>query len=136
MWKWREQESMLSPGCNRLFIYLCHAVPPSIGYNWRLSLSRLWTPAMAGAGGSGASCCYCCGCRVMFCISLTRERQCGLRKRQCSAPTPCSPHPVSRLLLVLLHLAHYDASSPSRAAASRDFAYICHWLGSWRAQIF
>lgn len=43
----REQESMLSPGCNRLFIYLCHAVPPSIGYNWRLSLSRLWTPAMA-----------------------------------------------------------------------------------------
>lgn len=40
---------MLSPGCNRLFIYLCHAVPPSIGYNWRLSLSRLWTPAMAAA---------------------------------------------------------------------------------------
>lgn len=25
----------------------------------------------------------------MFCISLTRERQCGLRKRQCSAPTAC-----------------------------------------------
>lgn len=47
------EQSMLSPGCNRLFIYLCHAVPPSIGYNWRLSLSRLWTPtAAAAAAGS------------------------------------------------------------------------------------
>lgn len=69
-------------------------MPRCAAFNW-LQLALISVPALDssyGSPGSGASCCCCydcCGCRVMFCISLTRERQCGLRKRQCSAPTPC-----------------------------------------------
>lgn len=91
-------------------------MPRCAAFNW-LQLALISVPALDssyGSPGSGASCCCCygcCGCRVMFCISLTRERQCGLRKRHCSAPTP--PVPVTRLLLVLLHLAHYASSSSS-----------------------
>lgn len=114
MWKWREGAGVHAVARLQSIIYLF--MPRCAAFNW-LQLALISVPALDssyGSPGSGASCCCCygcCGCRVMFCISLTRERQCGLRKRQCSAPTP--PVPVARLLLVLLHLAHYASSSSS-----------------------
>lgn len=133
------EQSMLSPGCNRLFIYLCHAVPPSIGYNWRLSLSLALDYSYGCCGGGSGigsnGCCWvswrrfpricwtaCWWSRAMFCISLTRERQCGLRKRRRSAPTPALPclAPVSHHLS--LHASLSSARGGGCAAAATAVA--------------